>query len=207
MVEALIVSQIILWIAVLVLVAIVVVLARQIGVLHERIAPAGALAMNAKLSVGDRAPKLRLNSLDGRRVDIGSETEMSTLVFFVSPDCPVCKSPLPIVKSSLRAERSWIKGVLASDGGNAALHRDYISSHDLGAIPYVVSEELGQQYGVSKLPYAALIDQKGYVRSLGMVNTREHIESLFNASEMGVASIQEYISKKRGKEAHNVKAG
>ena len=40
------VSQILLWIAVIVLGALVAALARQVGILHERIAPAGALTLH-----------------------------------------------------------------------------------------------------------------------------------------------------------------
>ena len=43
MIEALLVSNIVLWVLVVVLALIVLALARQVGILHERVAPAGAL--------------------------------------------------------------------------------------------------------------------------------------------------------------------
>ena len=49
--------------------------------------------------------------------------------------------------------------------------------------------------GVSKLPYAALIDETGKLAATGLVNTREHLESLFVAKERGVASIQQYLRR------------
>lgn len=100
--EIFMVSQVLLWIAVIVLTTLVLALARQVGVLHERIAPAGALAMNAVLKVGEKAPHLIEQSLDGRRVEIGKEKSVSTLVFFLSPDCPVCNTLLPALKSALK---------------------------------------------------------------------------------------------------------
>jgi len=193
MIAALIASQVLLWVAVLALGGMVVALARQVGVLHERIAPAGALAMNSVLSVGDKAPAFDLVSIKGEAVKIGEQSPKATLIFFVSPDCPVCKTLLPIVRSSLRAEKDWIRGILASDGATEKAHNAFVEAHDLESIPYVVSEQLGQEFGVSKLPYATLVDEDGIVRSLGMVNTREHIESLFNAKQMGVASIQDFL--------------
>ena len=57
-----------------------------------------------------------------------------------------------------------------------------------------------QLWGVAKLPYAVLLDEQGKVASLGLVNTREHLESLFEAKERGVASLQDYLST-RSKEA------
>jgi hypothetical protein len=44
-VSFLIASQIMLWIALLILAVVCMALARQIGVLHQRIAPAGALSL------------------------------------------------------------------------------------------------------------------------------------------------------------------
>ena len=42
-----------------------------------------------------------------------------------------------------------------------------------------------------------MIDEAGRVRAKGIVNTREHVESLFEASEQGVASIQDFIARHR----------
>lgn len=53
---------------------------------------------------------------------------------------------------------------------------------------------MGLSYRVGRLPHAVLIDAQGTIRASGLVNSREHIESLFEASELGVASIQEYLA-------------
>jgi len=55
---------------------------------------------------------------------------------------------------------------------------------------------VGKSYGVSKLPYAVLIDENQRVSSMGIVNSREHLDSLFEAKERNVASIQEYMNKR-----------
>ena len=57
MLEALIVSNLLLWIIVVVLGVMVFALVRQIGVLYERVAPAGALMVNQTLRPGDAAPR------------------------------------------------------------------------------------------------------------------------------------------------------
>ena len=56
-----------------------------------------------------------------------------------------------------------------------------------------VSAPLGVTYEVAKLPYAVLIDGAGILRAKGLVNTREHLDSLFEAKERGVASIQDFL--------------
>ena len=193
--SALAVSNVVLWVLVLALSAVVMALTRQLGVLHQRIAPAGALMLNRGLTVGEPAPVLELAALDGRelRVGLARNDGRSTLLLFVSPSCPVCKSLLPAVKSSRRDERSWMDVILASDGDSAA-QREFVRAQGLEGIPYVVSAALGLAYQVSRLPFAALLDERGVLRARGLVNSREHLESLFEARRLGVASLQEYFS-------------
>lgn len=192
----LITSQILLWFAVIVLSALVIALARQVGILHERIAPAGALTLHQKVNVGQKPTPMILDTIDGGRVSVaGANTGRSQLLFFASPDCPVCKALLPIVRSAARAEKDWLDVVLAGDG-NGADYRRLVADHGLEDVPVILSEALGRAFGVSKLPYAVLIDEDGRVASLGLVNNREHLESLFEAKERGVASMQDFLARR-----------
>jgi methylamine dehydrogenase accessory protein MauD len=189
------ISVIVLWVVVLSLLAVVLALTRQLGVLHERIAPVGALMLNRGLSVGEPAPAIDVVDLSGASLRLGAPRDdgKSTLLLFVSPTCPVCKSLLPIVKSSGRAERDWLNIILASDG-NLDEHRDYVRTNGLSGVPYVLSAPLGMTYQVSRLPFAALLDEAGVLRARGLVNSREHLESLFEAKRLGVASLQDYFA-------------
>jgi methylamine dehydrogenase accessory protein MauD len=189
------VSVIVLWIVVLCLLAVVLALTRQLGVLHERIAPVGALMLNRGLAVGEPAPAIDVVDLHGANLRLGAPRTdgKSTLLLFVSPTCPVCKSLLPIVKSSGRDERDWLDIILASDG-NTDEHRDYIRANGLAGIPYVLSAPLGMTFQVSRLPFAALLDEAGVLRARGLINSREHLESLFEAKRLGVASLQDYFA-------------
>jgi len=193
---ALAISNVILWIVVLALLVIVFALTRQIGLLHERIAPAGALMINRGLTVGERVPVMDVMDLSDRPLRLGAQRNdgLSTLLLFLSPTCPVCESLLPVLKSSRRDEQKWLQIVLASDG-EPATHREFVQSHGLAEFPYVVSAPLGMTYQVSRLPFAALLDASGKLRARGLVNSREHLESLFEAQRLGVASLQEYFSR------------
>jgi hypothetical protein len=48
-------------------------------------------------------------------------------------------------------------------------------------------------YQVSRLPFAVLIDAQSVLRARGIVNLREHLESLFEAKRLAFASIQDYF--------------
>ena len=200
--DILLVSHVLLWVALIVMAVLLFALTRQVGILHERVAPAGALAVNQKLKVGQDAPAMSLQTLDAKLVEVGmfggtGQSQKSQLIFWISPDCPVCKTLLPALKSAAKAESGWIDLILASDGADLD-HSGYVSHHGLESWPYVVSELLGKTYGVAKLPYAVLVDETGKVASMGIVNTREHLESLFEAKERKVASIQDYMNRQRG---------
>lgn len=191
----LIASQIVLWVGLLVLALVCMALARQIGVLHQRIAPAGALSLRQPLQLGDATPQMMLPALDGTAVQIGGiRGGRSQLLLFVSPGCAVCETLLPAVRSARGAERRWLDIILASDG-ELDNHAEFVAAKQLGKFPYVVSEHLGRSYGVAKLPYAVLIDEAGRLASSGLVNTREHLESLFVAKETGVGSIQQFLGR------------
>ncbi len=193
--SALAISNVILWVLVLALAAVLLAVVRQLGVLHERIAPAGALMLNRGLKVGEAAPALRVLDLAGQAHEVGAARAdgRSTLLLFVSPTCPVCKTLLAAVKSSRRDEGGWLDVLLASDG-DLAEQRQFVQVQGLESIPYVVSPALGLAFQVSRLPFAALIDEQGVLRARGLVNSREHLESLFEAKRLGVASLQEYFS-------------
>lgn len=191
-------SQILLWVAVIVLAVLVAALARQVGVLHERIAPAGALTLHQNVQVGEAPTPVELKTVGGGSLTVGGTRQgRSQLVFFAAPDCPMCKSLLPMLRSSAKAEADWLDIVLAGDGSEPA-YRAMVAEHGLEAMPLVLSEALGRSFGVSKLPYAVLIDEAGRVASLGLVNSREHLESLFEAKERGVASMQEFLARRNG---------
>jgi methylamine dehydrogenase accessory protein MauD len=192
----LIASQITLWIGLLTLGVVCIALARQIGVLHQRIAPAGALSLPQPLKLGDLTPEMQLSALDGSTVKIGGvRGGRSQLLLFLAPGCAICESLLPAVRSAQGAERSWLDIILASDG-ELAQHEAFVRNKGLTKFPYVLSEHLGRSYGVAKLPYAVLIDEAGKLSSTGLVNTREHLESLFIAKETGVSSIQQFLSQR-----------
>jgi methylamine dehydrogenase accessory protein MauD len=184
-----------LWAVVICLALVVLALARQIGVLHERLQPVGALKLAQALQAGQAAPVVDVSDMSGtpRRIGAPHAEGRDTLVVFVSPTCPVCKSLLPSLRAIRRRERPPVEVVLASDGSRLE-HAEFIAAEGLGEFVYVLSEPLGLAYGAGRLPYAVLLDSGGVVRASGLVNSREHLDSLFEARERGVGSLQEHLA-------------
>ncbi|WP_045837962.1 methylamine dehydrogenase accessory protein MauD [Hyphomicrobium sp. 99] len=168
-------------------------LVRQVGLLHERSAPLGAMVADHGPGVGDKAPNFSIIDVKGNRLQIGgaNKADAETLLMFTSPTCPVCDKLLPIIKSLARAEK--IDVMLVSDGAEED-HKAFLSKHKLDGLPYVISSEIGMRFQIGKVPYGVLISEDGVIKAKGLCNTREHIESLLEASRTGHASLQQYMA-------------
>lgn len=186
------VSNVLLWIVIFLLLIVVYALARQIGVLHERVAPVGALMPMSGPKIGETIEPVTVHSLSGSRLIVGQPGNPRTFLYFLSPGCPVCKSLLPVVQDLARREAD-LQVIYASDGESNAIHERYAEEHGIKPDDYVLSQELGLTLGVNKLPFAALLDGQGVLRARGLVNSREHLESLLTADELDVSSLQEYL--------------
>ena len=207
--EPLVVSNLVLWALVVALALVVFALARQIGVLHERIAPAGALMLSGGVKPGESVPELELRTLRGEPFDLAGSGRRGRglLLFFLSPVCPVCKSLLPILKRVAREERGWLDLAFASDGDAQRDHQAFVERYGLEGFTYVLSQQLGMVFQVGKLPYAVLVDERGTLAAQGLVNSREHIESLFEAHRLGVSDVGEYIRAVGAKQPRRASAG
>lgn len=203
MIDPLILSIVVLWVIVVALGVCVLALSRQIGILYERVAPMGALMMDHGPKVGELAPPVDVTTWEGKALTIGTGMARSTLLFFVSPTCPVCKKLLPIMRSVRNREGAWLDIVLASDGDRPE-HATFREKHQLEDFQYVLSQPLGMAFKISKLPYCVLLDAAGQVRAKGLVNSREQIESLLTAHESGVASVQAHLDRTMAADAEMI---
>jgi methylamine dehydrogenase accessory protein MauD len=186
------VSLWLLWGVVIILAFTVLALARQIGVLHERVAPAGALVGGAGPGVGEPSPTLEVHALAGNAITVGGTLAAgrALLMLFVSPTCPICKQLIPVAQDFTKTERLE---VLFVGDGDAAEQNKLIARFGIDAKRFVNGPDIGFAYRVDKLPYAVLLDDRGLISAKGLVNSREHLESLIIAKESGFATLQSYL--------------
>ncbi|MEL0251595.1 MAG: methylamine utilization protein MauD, partial [Novosphingobium sp.] len=78
-----------------------------------------------------------------------------------------------------------------------AVQRAMVEAQGLAGFRFVNGPQVGQAFEVAKLPYAVLLDADGAILSKGLVNSREHLESLIVAHELGIATVQDYIAQLR----------
>ncbi len=152
------------WILLAVLAVVVVALARQIGVLHLRLSPLGALEVDDEGPVLGEAPEERTGrNRDGSNTLIGGPGP-PRLIAFVSPTCPICEQVLPSLPASAVAG---------------------------GLVLQVLSDpELERAYRVPGVPFVVVLDELGVVRSKGTVNSLEQVEGLVDTARRRIDEAQ-----------------
>ena len=150
--------------------------------------------------MGDATIKIDARSIDGVPVTVGGHAHGTPLrlLMFVSAQCPLCKAIIPVAKSFARDERVALTFVGDDD---VAAQRAMIAQHGLEPYMFVNGPDVGQAFGVAKLPFAVLLDAEGTILSKGLVNSREHLESLVVAHEMGIKTVQDYIGSLKAQAA------
>jgi methylamine dehydrogenase accessory protein MauD len=171
------VSYVVLWGLVVILVALVVALARQVGVLHLRLGPRGALeADDEGPPLGQAPPATSVADLTGTSVTVGGPGEPQ-LVLFVSPSCPICHEVLPGLRPAARMGGLAPIVVVDAEVADADPYR----GRDVGA-PVVAAPELASAYDVPGTPYLVALDHLGVVRAKGTVNNLEQMEGLVDTA-------------------------
>lgn len=153
------------WVLLAVLALVVVALARQIGVLHLRVSPVGALEIDDEGPMLGEAPETRTaRGREGAPTLVGGPGPRRLLAF-VSDTCPICEQ----IEPSLPAA--------ASAGG---------------LVPQIVVDpELEVAYRVPGVPFVVVLDELGVVRSKGTVNSLEQIEGLIDTAHRRISEAEE----------------
>ena len=145
------------WALLVVLCVVVVALARQVGTLHLRLGPHGALEIDTEgPALGEALPPVEVRGADGRSLILGGAGGRR-LVLFSSPSCIVCREVAPAMPAAAR-------------------------SADL--MPQIVHDpEAERTFEVPGTPFLLVLDELGIVRAKGTVNTLEQVEGLVDTAD------------------------
>ena len=151
-----IVAFVVQWVLLLVLAVIVVALARQVGTLHLRLGPRGALEVDDEgPALGEAVLPTSARAADGTSLTIGGPGAVR-LVAFSSPTCSVCREIVPAIPAAASAAR---------------------------VVPQVLHDpEAERDWGVPGTPFLVVLDEAGVVRAKGTVNNLEQVEGLLDTA-------------------------
>jgi hypothetical protein len=152
-----VVAFVVQWVLLVTLAVIVVALARQVGTLHLRLGPRGALEVDAEgPELGSAPPAEPASATDGSTVLLGGPGPRR-LVVFSSPTCSVCTELAPAIPAAAAAMR---------------------------VAPVVVHDpRMERAWNVPGTPFVVVLDDLGVVRAKGTVNNLEQIEGLIDTAD------------------------
>ncbi len=183
----------------LVLVALTVVvlsLARQVGILHERLSPAGMTRAREGIRVGEPLPGVELQTLEGDRPDLSRADGAERLaLLFVAADCPICRSVLPAFEQALTDSASGsasgsIGGYWVSDGLQMADYDGYCDEHRIDPGRFIVSQDLGLILGIRQIPALVMLDRDRKLLAIEVLNGPKQVERLFSAHQEATPSVE-----------------
>jgi hypothetical protein len=149
------------WILLVALGIAVVALARQVGTLHLRLGPLGALEIDDEgPPLGEGLAPMSGSADDGSRVTLGGPAAVPRIALFVSEHCPICAAVRPGLP------------VAARSAGMDAL--------------VLADTELERRLAIPGTPYVVVVDRLGIVRSKGTVNNLEQLEGLVETAEQRI---------------------
>jgi hypothetical protein len=145
------------WVLLVVLCVVVVALARQVGMLHLRLGPQGALEIDTEgPALGEALPPVEARDADGGSLILGGAGGRR-LVLFSSPTCIICREVAPAMPAAAR-------------------------SADL--VPQIVHDpDAERTFEVPGTPFLLVLDELGIVRAKGTVNTLEQVEGLVDTAD------------------------
>lgn len=180
-------SYVVLWVLVLVLASVVVALARQIGTLHLRLGPRGALEMDDEgPPLGEAPPSDELVDTAGSSVRIGGPGKPQFLLF-VSPGCGVCEQVLPSVP--VVAAAGHLQPYVLTDMDEDETRLAY--AHKRVGAPVLSARFLVQRWDIPGTPYVIVLDEVGVIRAKGTVNNLEQMEGLVDSAARRMAEAKE----------------
>lgn len=188
--KALILAQGTLWIIMVLTAAVALLLLKQVKALYRKIAPLGALApVNPTASRLDAHPQ---TTLDGQNVIIGGQRPngRKLLLLFVSGTCPISQKMVSITRDFCAREKL---DLLFVGDDTPQAQEEALSTLGITQREMVNSATIGRLLGVDRVPFAVLLAPDGTVEARGLVNNREHLESLLSVMETGHSSIQSFL--------------
>ena len=173
------VSYLVLWCLVVMLCIVIVALARQIGTLHLRLGPRGALEMDAEgPPLGEAPQPFDVSDVEGGSLSIGGPGR-AQLLLFVSPGCHICHQVMPGVPAAAAAG-SFAPHVI-TDVDRIDTQAAFAGKRSSSA-PLIPGPEIARAYGIPGTPYVVMLDDRGIVRAKGTVNNLEQLEGLVDTA-------------------------
>lgn len=190
----------VLWAVVVVQVILTLALARLVGQLHRRLPPSGARVIDPGPEIGQFVEDWEGTDVLANPVSFQFPRVRGLFLLYLSPHCSSCAALLPSARRFFKEIASEADGVWVMVIGSTETQIDYARKNGLTSHPVIVESQLPPSWRLQGAPFGVWISAAGQVQTKGMVNHREHLESLRHAAATGHASIQSYLEAQAERE-------
>jgi methylamine dehydrogenase accessory protein MauD len=176
-----IVSNIALWILVLVETGLLLRLLTLLGNLREQgvLLPAQRQSIPSfgGLEVGTHAPPFSAIDTNGNTVELQTFQKQRCILAFISPDCSACAGVVEAIQT-IGSEEHCLTLLLIGDT-NSEFNRVYAVEHGIQLPVLTPASGLAKNvYRIPGVPFVFMLDEAGVIRAKGVVNQREQLEDL-----------------------------
>lgn len=159
--------------------------------------PSGFRLTHDGPEIGTHTPIESVTTMQGKVLRLDSDLNENTLLLFLSTTCPHCHKVAEALAAY--AQDAPERVIVIFGATEQAPLDEFLSKHDLSALPIVISPETRLAFGVTGVPYGFALDQSGTVRGKGIVNNDEHLDSLANTFYVSVEALKQALAT-RGEE-------
>jgi methylamine dehydrogenase accessory protein MauD len=184
----LLVSNVVLWLAVLFLGFLLLGTLRSLGLLRWHLEQLEATTPNRLnrngLKPGKKAPDFTLPGVAGPEVALHDFAGRKVLLVFTQTGCAPCHQIMPELD---RLQRGGEIQVLVVNNGEMEATRKWIGEVQ-AHFPVLVQEHfsLSKRYEVFATPFGFLIDENGVIASKGIINNGQHVDLVLSGARDGV---------------------
>ena len=180
----LLISNVALWLVVLVLGFLLLGALRALGLVRWQLEQLQATTPSRLgrdgLRLGRKAPGFSLPSADGKEIALADFAGRKVLLVFTQSGCSPCKAIVPELN---RLEQRGSHQVLVVNNAEAAKTRAWASEVD-ARFPVLAQENhaLSKRYQAFATPFAFLIDEKGIITSKGLAGSKQHLHFVLSGA-------------------------
>jgi methylamine dehydrogenase accessory protein MauD len=178
MITTLLVSSILLWLGFLFIAFLLLGALRSMDILRWQMQQLQATTPSRMgrngLRPGKRAPDFKLPTVVGSDIALSDHVGRRVFLVFVQTGCGPCGAVVPDLNSMCRDQKLVL---LVVNNGEKDKIREWVDNVK-AEFPVLIQESfaVSKKYEVLATPFAFLIDEKGIIRSKGIVNNKQQID-------------------------------
>lgn len=172
--------------ATVLLLLLVLGLARELGVVLQRMGPTTARAVALGPRLDEAIPIDSLQTDEGSPIPLTTTKAPRAMLFFVAPSCSVCEELAPAVRAFAGQYKGIVEALVISRAPDEQKDRLWTEQLEGTGGRYINAATPAQRMQITSTPFALLVEGKsGRVVTKGVINSLEQIESLIEVRTFG----------------------